>query len=400
MPSWEQIVSDVCVNGRPQRLSDAAAVWKVVFANAQTVADAIRDSSRRLEPVWTGKAGDDYRHHLETVAQSIEQIHHDNEPVIHMLEKTSGDLGGAQARMPIPDHMLDQVYYKRHELESANSTYGGIALAAGTVALAPVALPMWAGIGGGSVFGGGHFWNSLVGGAGNLTRETLGALWDKFDDHTKEAEGVYEDVNGQYGATSLQTPQPTYTKGHVSANNDYPGLGGGGGGGSAGGVGGLHGGAPKLGTTGISPTGTDGLGGVGGYQPDDQLGTGLSGAGGVGPTGLGSGGPGLGGGGLGGASGLGGAGGGGMAGVGKPVLGDALAGMGGGAPMGAAGGRGAGGGRGGRGSGRGAGMMGGGQGGHGAGDGDERTTWLTEDEDVWGNRTDIPPGVIGSGPDR
>jgi len=38
-------------------------------------------------------------------------------------------------------------------------------------------------------------------------------------------------------------------------------------------------------------------------------------------------------------------------------------------------------------------------GGHGGGSGDdeerERSTWLTEDEDVWGGDTDVPPPVIG-----
>ena len=70
-----------------------------------------------------------------------------------------------------------------------------------------------------------------------------------------------------------------------------------------------------------------------------------------------------------------------------------MAGMGG-MPMGAAGRGGAGKGASARGRSGAAGMAGG-HGGHGSGDGDERYTWLQEDEDVWGTGTDAPSGTIG-----
>jgi len=38
--------------------------------------------------------------------------------------------------------------------------------------------------------------------------------------------------------------------------------------------------------------------------------------------------------------------------------------------------------------------MGGGHGGGAGGDGDERTTWLQEDEDPWGADNDAPPPVL------
>jgi hypothetical protein len=44
------------------------------------------------------------------------------------------------------------------------------------------------------------------------------------------------------------------------------------------------------------------------------------------------------------------------------------------------------------------GMMGGagGHGGQEAGDGDEHSTWLNEDEDIWGSDTDAAPPVLGA----
>jgi hypothetical protein len=146
-----------------------------------------------------------------------------------------------------------------------------------------------------------------------------------------------------------------------------------------------------------------GSGGTGGFSPYDP-GSQLAGGGGLG--GLGSGHTGLGGGGLGSGgvgSGLGGGGlgtgpGGIGSGTGAGGAGTLGSGAGRGGPGSGAGGPGSGGpGAGGRGS-AGAGGVGGAPM-HGGGQGDEdereRSTWLTEDEDVWGGNTDVPPPVIG-----
>lgn len=165
---------------------------------------------------------------------------------------------------------------------------------------------------------------------------------------------------------------------------DGSGLGNGstGGGLGSGGTGGLG-----SGSGGLSPydpgsqlAGGGGLGGLGSGHPGGGLGGGGLGSGGVG-SGLGSGGLGSGPGGIGSGSGAG-------------VLGT---GAGRGGP-GSGAGTGAGGpGAGGRGS-AGAGGVGGAPM-HGGGQGDEdereRSTWLTEDEDVWGGNADVPPPVIG-----
>jgi hypothetical protein len=408
MPDWETMVNDVCVNGRPDWLSTASGIWSTVFTNASTVSDALRDSAKQTDSFWKGPAGDDYREHLKSVAKMIDDIHENNKGVVGLLDQTAKDLGTAQSSMPIPDHMLDKVYGHRAQLDSANATYGAIGLTAGTVILAPIAVPLWAGIGGGSAFGGGEFFNSVLNKVGNVTRDTLGWLKDKFDDHTKQAQNVYDNLNGQYeGANAMAgnpAPPPSYTSSYVPD----PKLGGGGAGGGAGGVGGLHAGGagglkkPDL-PTGVGAGPHPGLGGAGAGPDTAMSGSGLDGMGGGGLSGLGGGGGGLSGlgpGGLGGgAGGLGslGGGAGGLdgAGIGKPVsLTGGLAGM----PMGAAGRGAAGTGRGSAGTGArtGGGMMGG-HGGHGAGDGDDRSTWLTEDDDIWGSSTDAAPGVIDGG---
>ncbi len=407
--SWEQMVDDVCVNGRPEWLRSASQIWSTVFTNAGTVSQALRDAATSTESYWKGPAGDDYRTHLNNVAKTIDSIHENNSNVTMLLTQAAADLDTAQQTMPIPDHMLDKVNNRRKDLDAANATYGTIGLVGGTILEAPLALPLWGGIGAGSLFGGGEFWNSMFSGVANFTRDTVGWLKDKFDDHTAQAQEIYDNVNGQYEATNAQTGNPS--AGHfgdttrpttdLGGGGATGGLGGAGHMPGGGGAGGLHppgGGVGKMPGTGGLGTGTgSGSGLDGGLPPTsglDGVGGGpLSGlGGGTGLGGLGSGGLGSGAGGLGPLGGAG-AGAGGLAGagVGKPVsLAGGLAGM----PMGGAAGRGAG--AGGRGSGRGAGMMGGHDGRHG-GEEDDRTTWLTEDDDVWGADSDASPGVIDGG---
>jgi hypothetical protein len=205
---------------------------------------------------------------------------------------------------------------------------------------------------------------------------------------------------GNTGGTHLPGSAGTHLPG--SAGTHLPG--------SAGthlpGAGGTH--VPGGGSGGTPGGGAFPGGGSGGagspYDPGSLLAGGGGGAGGIGaglgPDGLGAGGLGSGAGGIG--SGLGSGAGGGV-GSGPGGLGSGPGGFGSGAGSAGRGGRFGTGepeGAGGRGAGSrsaaasaGAAPM---HGGHGADEEErERSTWLTEDEDVWGGGTDAPPPVIG-----
>jgi hypothetical protein len=153
------------------------------------------------------------------------------------------------------------------------------------------------------------------------------------------------------------------------------------------------------GDPGIGNPGTGGLGSGSGtgfnpYDPGSRL-AGSGGLGGLGsghPGGLGAGGLGSGGVGSGlGPGGIGGGPGAGGVGSGAGALGAGRGGPGSGPGGSGSGSAGA--------AGRGAGGVGGAPmhgGGHGGDEEErERSTWLTEDEDVWGGNTDVPPPVIG-----
>jgi hypothetical protein len=252
----------------------------------------------------------------------------------------------------------------------------------------------------------------LPGGATQSAVDHLVKLMDRYDEvMTLLPPEVQAQTVKVGGGTDEVKPDPTagagspsMPKGPGGAGTGLPGGGTGlpGGGLGDGGTGlGTGQGNSGLGNGGLGNggTGLHGGGGSGGtgfdpYNPDSHLAGGGTGAGGIG-GGLGSGGVG---GGLGPGSGLGSGGvGGGTGGFGPGTGGAGAFGAGGRAGSGPGGpGSGLGGANAGRGA-AGAGGAGAPHGGHGNGDEEEheRSTWLTEDEDVWGGNTDVPPPVIG-----
>ncbi|GAB7044828.1 MULTISPECIES: WXG100 family type VII secretion target [Catenuloplanes] len=459
--SWENIVNQVVIDGRPGDLRTAALGWEAVLRNLNTVKTSLDQNVTELGTVWKGDAYEAFKKHIEGISKKIQHVADEANGggqggVVTSLNKAADDLHAAQEKIPVPIAMQPEVMQARD---------------------AHLAIPI------------GSFENAIkidIAGAAGVYRDignffTAGyaqkawtAVQDALTNGSDEAREHWETLNGQVADTAAATPTGTPVAGSSSRNplTEIPldGAGPGGGVGGVSGGGGMGGGAPKMGAGapsgigGFDPTGgspidtntgftpytppiNDGTGGfdpeVGtGYtpgtgsdfNPSKPVGTGLAGAGGglgaggLGPSGLGSGGLGTGGlgagGGLGSAGGLGAGGAGGIPGggaLGKPVNGAALAGMG----MAGMGGMGAGAGAGAKGAGKGgagkggkpmlsggvapgtggagkggagragmAGMAGmGGGPGAGFGNDEERSTWLQEDEDVWGGG-DAAPGVL------
>jgi uncharacterized protein YukE len=397
---WEGMVTDVCVAGRPEAVKSLAAHWDVIFHNAGTVAESLRDGIKDLKGKWKGQAAEDYFGKLEKIAKTLEDTYENNKGVVPMLTDCAEALGDAQKNMPVPDNLLDEVQGRADDLNRVNGYYGealAIEGSVGTFGVSYLAYKLMPG----------SFREGVIDKyAGGFAREALGQLSSMVDDwindYTGQAKAYWENVDNTY--TQADAVAPTPTPGHTgvgTGDGGFPKVTGPGGGGT--------GKVPGLGGDTFKPTGFDSSGatsgvgydpgagtgvnsGIGGYDPNaDPLGSlagaggGLDGlgAGGGGLNGLGGGPTGLGGGGLG-AGGLGA--GAGTSGIGKPVGPPGM-------PMGmggaGAGGRGA--------AGKGRGVLGGG-GGHGAGGhapDDERGTWLTEDDDPWGGDTDAPPSVLG-----
>jgi hypothetical protein len=395
MPSWEEIVDRVTVKSNYFNVHEAARGWERVFRRLDELRGDLETLSKNSES-WTGQAAEAFRGHLKGHIENLSKLADDHRRIVHGLDACHDHLQQAVNSIEIPTWMYSEVESKQQAYHQGGEIPG---YEPGSFGHGYLKYVMGEGIS--SVWGVGDAWKAIDG-------------WVR--DREATAQGAYATLCGNYGGEYQNIPEGNQ---QISAQAfdrtpfDPTGPGGPGGPGKPPGLG--HGATPTL-RHGPDPTGLHGTGPTGGPSlPDpssaDPPHTGLAGAtpGGFTGAGLGGGlagvpGGGIGGGGITGAgAGLGGLGGGaglgalaggagGLSGRGVPPLGPAVApgGLSGAAGAGArgAGARGAGG--------RGAGMLGGGHGGgHGFGDEDDRSTWLQEDDDVWGAGNNAPPPVIG-----
>lgn len=387
--SWEEMVQEVVVDGRPGDVASAALGWKELLKNLGEVKRSLETNVRDIGAVWKGPAYESFKAHIDKIAKDAGQIVEAAEKgdgIVDSLNTAGRFLATAQQNMPVPAASVNDI------LEARN---GKLNLQIGIfeAKLEP------------------NFLGVL---------DPVVSLHDWLFDKTDEARGVYDQVGNDYQDAAARMPGETMPRTGQTPTLETPEFGTGPGTGGVGGTpgtGGMPSGGPggagfNPSTVGATPPeiGDDPGRDLPGFDGED-LGTALAGAGpGGGGPGLGGG---LGGGGLGGAGlGAGGAGvgaGGGLPGggaLGRPVTPGFLPGMMGGAGTGrghSGGRRGVGalgGGHGGAsGMARGAGGMAamGGAGGHGAGfdaEKHDRSSWLQEDEDIWGAGGDSPPGVL------
>ncbi|HEX5540315.1 MAG TPA: hypothetical protein VFX60_01935 [Micromonospora sp.] len=418
--SWEEMVQQVVVEGRPGDVVSAALGWEELLTNLNDVKSSLEQNITDIGAVWKGPAYESFRARIEEIAKDTGRIIEDatkGQGIAGSLRTAAQRLTEAQETMPVPLAAVDDILKARDA-----RLHLRVGMFEAKIKPDFLGLP-----------------NPLV------------SLHDWIFDKTDEARAVYQQVNNDYRGTAPGMPGEMRGGDYYNPVMETPDLGGGPGTVSPGGMpstGGMpSGGIGGAGIGGIPSAGTPGFGGGSGgdfsgttlsghdygySSPDlpdagypdagsipefDERGTGLAGAG-----------PGLGGGvGVGGLPGLGGTGGG--AGVGTAGLGSAGVGVGGagavpgggalGRPVtpgmmpGMMGGAGAGAGRGQGGGRRGGGALSGGGLGGGAGrggaggmagmggqgtrfDGQEhdRNSWLHEDEDVWGTEGDAPPGVL------
>jgi hypothetical protein len=351
---WMNIVRDISICGMPEVLDDMAGKWETHLSRVRVVAERLREGKSDQERAWNSPGGKAYGTHLETIAKAVDAAETQLRPVIQMLKDASRDLKTARANIPIPDAMRTQVI-QSHQMWLLANPFSQPAIEL-NIALFSDVLESTFGDAADRAQAAADELNKqnqyTNDGAGTPVAPSDVRLGDRpvFDPTTGDVGGPTRGV-GDLGTGGL----PGSTGGYDPSASGLSGTGGGGPG-----AGWDSGGTGIPDATGLSGAG-DGLTGLGG------AGGGL-GAGGLGADGLGSGGLGAG------------------RGLGAGLAPDNAIGPGVGPT-----GRGAG-------LGGGAGMMGGGVPGRGgAGSGDARDTWLTEDEDVWGADTDAAPagGVLG-----
>jgi hypothetical protein len=405
-PSWEDVIAMVVIPGEPERIREAAGQWDVLFSRIEEVRRLLDDGIKDLE-TWKGAGGEAYRQHLGVVSKTLGDLVSEHKTLTVSMRGAADDLEAAINKIPIPDDMMHEVAAAKNGYVDTGKVTGGLFYSG---AIYDKLLPIY-----------GNKWVDQIGEffSWDWARHKLRDWISGEDDKAKRA---YQELAGKHvgtmdgmpGATQAGlhdpaapwTPTPTMPTGTNPGGGSLPG-GGGLPDGTLPGGGGMPGGNPPgTGGLGTGPHGT-GLPGTGlpgtGLPGTDTPGTGLAGAGDGGLVGAGGLGPGAGG--LGsGAGGVGGLGSGpGAGGLGRGLGGGVpgAGGLGGMMPMGggAGGGRGGAGRPGGRGGARGLGGGAGmgmmpGAGAHGGAEGEDHTTWLEEDEDVWGTDSDAPPSVL------
>ncbi|MDP9791623.1 uncharacterized protein YukE [Catenuloplanes nepalensis] len=472
--TWEQMVTQVVIHGKPDNIRAAAAGWDLALRNLNDVKTSLDDNVTDLGTTWKGEAYESFKAHIERISQNMETVYNDANSmgtVVGTLNTSADRLQAAQAEIPIPAGMEDEIAALRNEDQGiADGVFESTAVGLLGLPFGPMGFALGTALG------------AVLSSTG-----VFDALSDWLNDRTDEARVIWNRLNFEIEGEAAVTPagvpigfQSMNLASEIPLGTGAPSTDIGaltGGNGIAGATPALStsppdigsvappgtgafdpatAAAPQLGAAGAPPSlgaGTAGFDpgaatpGTGSFDPgvlgpgsldDPPGGTGLAGAGsglgagglgGLGTGGLGAGGLGAGGLGTGalGAGGLGspgGAGGpaGGLGGapigggaLGKPVspaqagipgvgaLGaGAAAGAGRGNGKGGAGttgkpllpGSAAGGGAAGRAGLPGVGGIGGAGQGAGFGDEEEHTTWLTEDEDVWGTSGAVAPGVL------
>jgi uncharacterized protein YukE len=450
-PTWEEVITMVVIPGHPEKIREASGSWEVLFRNVEQARGMV-DQVISSVATWEGDTATAFKNHMTDVSSNMTELVTRHRPVVQHLNAAADNLQTALDNTPIPSDMVDDVMRARQnfgETGSLNVYHTGVIFDI----MYPVFLG-WAMSAVTSLFGIDDWvkdklrdWISDGDDKAKAAYQALAGQHVNTMDAMPKAGMML--TQEQHQATITPTMPPG--GGSPSGN---PSLGGGGGPQttSLAGAGGLSGvgagGAGGLG--GLGPAGAGGLAGAGGIgspnlNPSAALSStsagsairggmggmpmGMAGMGGMAGAGAGGGRapggsrvggipsgrtPGMGGipmGGMAGAGGAGARGGvrGGAAGAGGRVGGVGGMPMGGGVgaggAKGGAGGRtggvpgvapGVAGGAGGRGAGGRAGMAGMGPGAGAGGDhAADHSTWLEEDEDVWGTDSDAAPPVLG-----
>ncbi len=367
MVDWFDTIEAVCVKGLPERIQEAHGRWELQLKRAHGLLDDLRTGKEEIAKAWTGQAGRVYSDHLESITKALEKADESLRPVLTLLDQSGRALLDAFDGMPIPFSMVDDVAraHREHLDNYESSTVWGNSMDWDKIR----DMPSWQ-----------RFFQEV---GGTVDDWVVNA----FSDEPEHAQQKLNDLNGSNRVTHDMTDDAKPVDPGKDRRDERLKL-----------------------TGGADPNAVGAMPKIGGYDPaalrapdrsggdvsdrsgvSDRFGvSGLSGADGdfgggrpdIGGPGPGGGGPGRGG--LGPAL--------------TPVstIGRAVTPM---TPMmppmGAAGaGRGAGANAGSR-AGRGGAMMGG----RGAGglhdEGDEYSSWLVEDDDVWGADPDVAPPVLG-----
>ncbi len=385
MPSWEEIVNQVVIGSNYYHVEDASLQYMSLFDYLNDLHASLAQLQTSTRDSWKGPAADAFRQHLMGLAETVAELRDNHVRIATGFAACRDHLRTAVTSIPIPDWMYDEVDQRQRTYSQSGELWDNF-FPPGTFAA-----KLYSELGH-DAYGTGMDVVTGLPAVGGWMKSWEGFVTG-FEDRAQTA---YAELRTRYSGEYSNVPEgtpatpPGLGPGGYTPGGSYPGAGG-----LPPGAGAAFDPAPFGGldpgaAAGFDPTGIGGPGADGAFDPQIP-GTSLAGAGGgfgtpggfgaLGASAAGS--PGL----AGGVAGIG-------AGARIPGLGPAISPVTGGMGLPGMGGMGAGGVRAGGNRGR-TSSIPTGRGSHGLDDGDDRTTWLDEDEDVRGTNSDAPPGVLG-----
>ena len=109
----EECANQALVVGIPNQIADMNHVWGQWLANLDQINDELARYKKDIAASFTGKAGDAYQQHLTGLQQQIDTLRSEHAPVQPLLSVAEESLRKAQAAMPVPVPVLNEVLVRR-----------------------------------------------------------------------------------------------------------------------------------------------------------------------------------------------------------------------------------------------------------------------------------------------
>ncbi|MDR7278541.1 WXG100 family type VII secretion target [Catenuloplanes atrovinosus] len=198
--SWEEMVRQVVVHGKPAHLRSAAAGWELALRNLNSVKTSLDGNVADLGTTWKGEAYESFKAHIERISANLQSISdgaNELSTVVGTLNESADRLEAAQSEIPIPAGIEDEVAAARNEDQGiADGLFEAAAVAAIGLPFGPLGVAL-----------------GTAAGAALAATGAIDALRDWLNDRTDEARVIYNRVNFEIEGEAAGTPGGNITAG-------------------------------------------------------------------------------------------------------------------------------------------------------------------------------------------
>jgi len=119
-PTWEEVITMVVIPGHPEKIREASGSWEVLFRNVEQ-AKGMVDQVIGGVASWQGQTADSFKTHMTAVSQSMTDLVGKHRPVVQHLNSSADNLQTALDNCPIPEEMVDDVMRARQNFGEAGN---------------------------------------------------------------------------------------------------------------------------------------------------------------------------------------------------------------------------------------------------------------------------------------